>query len=123
VILEKFLTSRTEYYGLWTLAFLAVYGAAILLLDIPDVIWAAVPAVLLLKDLYDEIRIRDGKESVAYADIEHNPSNIVMLLFMASGFLSLEGTVSGIGLQPAAAVLATLDLLVDGRQDFLVEGR
>lgn len=119
MFLENWLTSRTEYYGLWFLIFLAIYGGAVVIFgSIPANILLLIIGGLILKDIADEYRISRGEKSIAYADVEHNPSNIVILIFTFTGILSLSGSIAGIEKSILVPVLAGIDLLLDGSQDF-----
>ena len=121
MILDGWLTRRSEYYGLWTIIFAVLYGAATYLFEPPSWIWIAVTSLFLIKDLLDEYLINSGSSSLAYADIEHNPSNIVILAFSALGVISLEGTTFSVSNALLIPGLAFVDLLLDGSQDLKLE--
>lgn len=117
MILEKWLTQRTDYYVLWTAIFLIVYGGATTFLEVPATVWLSIVVISLLKDIYDEIRIYRGGTPLAYADIEHNPSNILILVFIAVGIINPDGSTLRISNTVLIVAMSLIDLVIDGWQD------
>lgn len=112
------LARRTYYYLGFFVVFLGLYGGVVLVLEgFPDRLLFGVLLLSLAKDVVDEYLIWLGDKPVAYGRIEHNPSNLVLLLFLASGVVEPAGTVLGAPARGVAAALAFLDLALDGSQD------
>jgi len=112
------LVARGWHYFGYTVFFLLLYGGIrVSLGQFPEWLLFGVLAVSLLKDVYDEARLRRGRQPLAYAGIEHAPSNAVLIGFLLSGFVDPTGTVLGVGAREAALWLAVVDLLFDLSQD------
>lgn len=110
---------RLYYYIGFFVVFAWVYGVLTLVLNrFPDWLLFGILVVSLGKDLVDEVRMRSGGDPVAYARIEHNPSNVVLLFFLATGFVEPVGEVLSVPLLWVAYGLAVVDLVLDGSQDF-----
>jgi len=73
--------------------------------------------ISVLKDLYDEYRLQRGGQPLAYANIEHSPSNAVLIVFILTGMIAPSGTYLGIPTTTWALALAVGDLLFDLSQD------
>jgi hypothetical protein len=54
----------------------------------------AILIVSVLKDLYDEYRLQRGGQPLAYANIEHSPSNAVLIVFILTGMIAPVGHIS-----------------------------
>ena len=83
----------------------------------PEWLLFAVLVGSLLKDAYDEIRLQRGGQPLAYAGVEHAPSNAVLIAFLLSGFIDPTGTVVGVPARDVALGIAVVDLLFDLSQD------
>lgn len=111
------LARRTYYYLGFFVVFLGLYGGVALVMGaFPDWLLFGVLLFSVAKDVVDEYLIWLGEGPVAYGRIEHNPSNVVLLLFLAAGIVEPAGTVLGAPSRVAAA-LAAVDLAFDGSQD------
>jgi len=87
------------------LFFAALYaGIRIWLGAFPDRLLFAILIVSVLKDLYDEYRLQRGGQPLAYASIEHSPSNAVLIVFILSGIISTSGMYVGISADTWALV-------------------
>lgn len=75
----------------------------------------------LAKDLVDEYRLQRGRAPVAYAGVEHAPSNAILLVFLATGLVDPAGAHAGVPLEYWAGGLAALDLVFDLSQDLRAE--
>lgn len=112
------LLARGWHYLAYTVFFLLVYGGIrVATGEFPTWLLFAVLVVSLLKDVYDEIRLRRGDQPLAYAGVEHAPSNVVLILFLLSGFVAPTGTVLGFPARHVALWLAGIDLVFDLSQD------
>lgn len=112
------LVARGWHYLGYSVFFLLLYGGIRLSLGrFPEWPLFAVLAGSLLKDVYDEIRLRRGSQPFAYAGIEHAPSNAILIVFLLSGFVDPTGTVLGVPAREVALGLAVVDLLFDLSQD------
>lgn len=112
------LLSRLRYYPPFLVGFGVVYGAVWLALDgFPGELALVILVASLLKDLVDEVRIRRGGSALAYASLEHAPSNVVLLLLLAAGEVTPVGTVGGLEVAWLTAVVGLLDLALDVSQD------
>ncbi len=114
---------RRRQYILSFLFFTLLYGSIIAAHGtLPATFILAVLAVALGKDLVDEWRMWHGGEALAYRHIEHNPSNVVLLLVFATGLVALPGATLGVPDRLLVPVLAVLDLMIDGSQDLRATG-
>lgn len=112
------LVARGWHYFGYSVFFLLLYGGIRLSTGrFPEWLLFAVLVGSLLKDVYDEIRLRRGGQPLAYAGIEHAPSNAVLIAFLLSGFIAPTGTVLGVPAGDMALGLAVFDLLFDISQD------
>lgn len=119
MFLEKWLTKRTHYYGLFSAIFLMLYGGIVYFLGEFPTYWVlAILAGSLVKDIADQINIYNGGSPIAWNDIEHNPSNLVLLAFIGLGVITLEGSTGGISNSTIGIILALADTALDGYQDF-----
>lgn len=113
-----FIARRTYFYLGFLVVFLGVYGGVALTLgEFPDWLLFGVLLLSLAKDVVDEYLIWLGQGPVAYGKIEHNPSNLVLLMFLAMGVAEPTGSVLGAPAKFVAAALAIVDLVLDGSQD------
>ncbi|MDT3434069.1 hypothetical protein [Haloarcula sp. 1CSR25-25] len=112
------LVARGWHYLGYSVFFLLLYGGIRISLGrFPQWLLFGVLAGSLLKDVYDEIRLRRGSRPLAYAGIEHAPSNAVLIGFLLTGFVDPTGTVLGAPAREVALWLAVIDLLFDLSQD------
>jgi hypothetical protein len=112
------LVARGWHYLGYTVFFLLLYGGIRVSLGrFPEWLLFGVLAVSLLKDVYDELRLRRGSQPFAYAGIEHTPSNAVLIAFLLSGFVDPTSTVLGVPAREVALWLAVVDLVFDLSQD------
>lgn len=117
------LSSRTRHYAAYAAAFLVVYGGIRLPLGrFPASLLFGILIGSLLKDLYDEYRLRTGREPLAYAGFEHAPSNAVLAAFLLLGVISPAGMFASVPLARWALGLAVLDLAFDLWQDLRASG-
>jgi hypothetical protein len=112
------LVARGWHYFAYGVFFLLVYGGIRLSTgEFPAWLLFAVLVGSVLKDVYDEIRLQRGGQPLAYAGIEHAPSNAVLIAFLLTGFVDPAGTVLGFPARDVALGLAVGDLLFDLSQD------
>lgn len=112
------LVARGWHYLGYSAFFLLLYGGIRLTIGrFPEWLLFGVLVGSLLKDVYDEIRLRRGGQPLAYAGVEHAPSNVVLIIFLLSEFVNPTGTVLGIPTRNVALGLAVVDLLFDFSQD------
>lgn len=112
------LTARWRHYVAYTALFLVVYGGIrVVTGGFPTPLLFGLLVGSLLKDAYDELRLRRGRSPLAYAGFEHAPSNAVLLGFLATGVIDPPGTVAGVPAALLAGALAAVDLVVDLSQD------
>jgi len=112
------LVARGWHYLAYSVFFLLLYGGIRLALGrFPAWLLFAVLVGSLLKDVYDEIRLRRGRQPIAYAGLEHAPSNAVLIAFLLSGFVGPTGSLLGVPARDVALGLAVFDLLFDLSQD------
>jgi len=114
---QRLLARGWHYLG-YSVFFLLVYGGIRLWFgQFPEWLLFAVLVVSLLKDVFDEIRLRRGGQPLGYAGIEHAPSNVVLIGFLLSGFVDPAGTILGFPARDVALGLAAVDLVFDLSQD------
>lgn len=112
------LVARGWHYLGYSILFLLLYGGIRLSLGrFPEWLLFAVLVGSLLKDVFDEIRLQRGGQPLAYAGVEHAPSNAILIVFLLSGFVDPTGAVLGIPARDVALGLAVVDLLFDLSQD------
>lgn len=112
------LVARGWHYLAYGLLFALVYGGVRLYFgEFPEWLLFAVLVGSLLKDVYDELRLRRGGQPLAYAGVEHAPSNAVLIIFLLTGFVTPAGAVLGFPASDVAVWLAGFDLLFDLSQD------
>ncbi len=112
------LVARGWHYLAYTVFFLAVYGGVrVVTGGFPEWLLFAILIVSLLKDVYDEIRLQRGGQPLAYAGVEHTPSNVVLIAFLLAGIVEPAGTVAGFPARDVALWLAGVDLVFDLSQD------
>lgn len=112
------LIARGWHYLAYSVLFLVVYGGVRLYLGrFPEWLLFGVLVASLLKDVYDEVRLRRGGQPLAYAGVEHAPSNAVLIGFILVGFVEPSGAVLGFPARDVALGLAVVDLLFDLSQD------
>lgn len=112
------LVARGWHYLAYSVLFLLLYGGIRLSTgQFSEWLLFAVLVGSLLKDVYDEIRLQRGGQPLAYAGIEHAPSNAILIIFLLSGFIDPTGTVLGVPARDIALGLAVVDLLFDLSQD------
>ena len=114
---ERLLARGWHYLG-YSVVFLLLYGGIRLSLGRFPV-WLLVGVLVgsLLKDVYDERRLQRGRKPLAYAGIEHAPSNAILIVFLLSGFIAPTGSVLGVSTRDWTLGLAAVDLLFDLSQD------
>lgn len=112
------LGSRLTYYAAFTVIFGGIYFGILMTLErFPVWLLFLILLVSLGKDLVDEYRIRKGNGPLAFASIEHNPSNFVLAGLLLSGVVEPTGTVAGLSTRWLALGLAIFDAGLDGWQD------
>ena len=112
------LLARGLHYVVFGVLFLGIYGAIVRFTGaFPTWLLLAILALSLLKDLYDEVRLRRGSQPLAYAGIEHTPSNLVLLGFLLFDVVDPVGTVLGVPVESLAVGLAVVDTVFDLWQD------
>jgi hypothetical protein len=112
------LLARSVHYLVFGVLFLGLYGAVVRFTGgFPEWLLLAILGGSLLKDLYDEVRLRRGGQPLAYAGIEHTPSNLVLLVFVLLDVLEPTGTVLGVPVEPLVIGLAVVDTVFDLWQD------
>lgn len=112
------LVARGWHYLGYGVFFSLVYGGIrVYLGGFPEWALFAVLVGSLLKDVYDEVRLQRGGQPLAYAGIEHAPSNAVLIVFVLSGVIDPVGTVLGVPSRDVALWLAVIDLVFDLSQD------
>lgn len=112
------LVARGWHYLGYTVLFLLLYGGIRLSLGrFPEWLLFAVLVGSLLKDVYDEFRLQRGGQPLAYAGVEHTPSNVILIAFLLSGFVDPTGAVQGFPAHDVALGLAVVDLVFDLSQD------
>ncbi len=110
--------ARGWHYLGYGVFFSLVYGGIrVYLGEFPEWALFAVLVGSLLKDVSDEVRLRRGGQPLAYAGIEHAPSNAVLIVFVLSGGIDPVGTVLGVPSRDVALWLAVVDLVFDLSQD------
>jgi len=114
---QRLLARGWHYFGYGVLFALVYGGIRVLTGEFPAWLLFAVLVVSVLKDLYDEIRLQRGGQPLAYAGIEHAPSNAVLIVFILSGFIDPTGTLLGVPARNVALGLAAVDLVFDLSQD------
>ena len=118
---ERF-AARLLHYVAFTVVFLLLYGGIRLWLGgFPAALLFGVLVVSLGKDLIDEVQLARGRPPVAYAGVEHAPSNAILLGFLATGVVDPAGTLAGVPAAYWAGGLAALDLVFDLSQDLRAE--
>lgn len=109
---------RLRYYPPYFLIFTVIYGVALYLTGpLPGWFVFAILGLSVAKDLIDELRIGRGEDPIAYATIEHNPSNIVLLVAIILGFVRFGPPIAGFDRATIAIAVAVFDFLLDGAQD------
>lgn len=112
------LAARGWHYVAYTIVFLLSYGGIRIGLGyFPDWLLFGVLIASLAKDLYDEYRLQQDRQPLAYAGVEHAPSNVVLLMFLRADIIMPTGTLAEIPASYWAAGLASLDLVFDLSQD------
>ena len=112
------LVARGWHYLVFSVLFLVVYGGIRLVTGgFPEWLLFTVLVGSGLKDVYDEVRLQRGGQPLAYAGIEHSPSNAILIVFLLSGFIDPAGSVLGVSARNVALVIAVADLLFDISQD------
>lgn len=112
------LLARGWHYVAYTVFFLLVYGGVVVATGgFPTWLLFAILVGSLLKDVYDEIRLQRGGQPLAYAGVEHAPSNVVLAAFLVSGVVAPTGTILGYPTGDVALWLAVVDLVFDLSQD------
>lgn len=112
------LLARASHYVAFGVLFSLLYGGIVLVRGgFPPWLLLAVLVGSLLKDVYDEIRIQRGGQPLAYAGIEHTPSNLVLLAFLLSGVVDPAGSLFGVPVETLAVGLAVVDTVFDLSQD------
>lgn len=112
------LAARALHYLAYTAAFLLCYGGIRYGLGrFPEPLLFGVLLGSIAKDGYDEYRLRRGRQPLAYAGVEHAPSNVVLLAFLATGVVDPAGALAGLPAGYWAGGLAALDLAFDLWQD------
>lgn len=110
--------ARLWHYFAFTVFFALLYGGIRRWLGLfPDRLLFTILIVSVLKDLFDEYRLQRGGAPLAYASIEHSPSNAVLILFILNGVITPTGMYFGIAAPTWALALAIGDLLFDLSQD------
>lgn len=110
--------ARLGHYAGFTLLFAAVYAGVVRYYGrLPEGLLFGVLGASLLKDLLDEYRLRRGGRPLAYAGVEHAPSNLVLLAMLAAGYVDPAGSFAGISLLRWGLGLAAADLFFDLWQD------
>lgn len=112
------LAARGWHYLAYAVFFSLVYGGILATTgEFPRWLLFAVLVGSLLKDVYDEIRLQQGGQPLAYAGIEHAPSNGVLIVFLLSGLVAPTGSILGYPANEVALWLAVVDLVFDLSQD------
>lgn len=112
------LVARLWHYVAYSILFLLVYGGVRLSLGyFPDALLFGILIISVLKDVYDEYRLQRGGQPLGYAGFEHTPSNLVLIVFLAGGFIEPSGTFGGFTATEVAIGLAAFDLVFDLSQD------
>ncbi|WP_435064619.1 hypothetical protein [Halobaculum sp. EA56] len=112
------LVARAWHYVAFGVLSLAVYGGIVVLLGrFPGWLLLAILVGSLLKDVYDEYRLRRGRDPLGYAGIEHAPSNAVLIAFLLLDVIEPAGTVLGVSVESLALGIAVVDLAFDLSQD------
>ena len=112
------LLARAGHYAAFFLLFGVVYGGVVLANgEIPDAALFCVLFASLLKDAYDEYRLRRGLRPLTYGGVEHAPSNAVLLALLLGGYVDPAGAFVGVTARTWAVGLAGGDLLFDLSQD------
>lgn len=118
---ERF-AARLLHYAAFTLFFLLLYGGIRFWLGrFPKDLLVGVLVASLAKDLIDEVLLALGRAPLAYAGVEHAPSNAILLGFLATGVVEPTGSLSGVPVTYWAGGLAALDLVLDLSQDLRAE--
>lgn len=108
---------RAGYYGAYTCLFSAVYlGIVHRFGRFPEPLLFGLLALSFGKDLVDEFRLAHGKGSLVPVT-EHAPSNVVILVLLATGTVRPRGSFAGQSATRWVAALAFCDLLLDLSQD------
>lgn len=114
---ERLIARGWHYLG-YTLFFLLLYGGLRVALGrFPRWLLFVVLVGSLLKDGFDEWRLRRGGQPLAYAGVEHAPSNVVLGGFLLAGVVDPAGAFLGVPARDWALALAAVDLLFDLSQD------
>ncbi len=112
------LAARAVHYVGYAAFFGLLYGGVRYGLGrFPDALLFGVLLGSVAKDLYDEYRLRRGRQPLAYAGVEHAPSNLVLLAFLATGVVAPSGAIAGVPAGHWAAGIAAFDLAFDLWQD------
>jgi hypothetical protein len=114
---QRFAARVWHYLGFTVLFALLYAGIRIWLGSFPDRLLFAILLVSVLKDLYDEFRLQRGRQPLAYANIEHSPSNAVLIVFILTGMITPTRMYFGIAADTWSLALAVGDLLFDLSQD------
>lgn len=114
---QRLMARGWHYLGYGVFFSLAYGGIRVYLGEFPEWALFAVLVGSLLKDVSDEVRLRRGGQPLAYAGIEHAPSNAVLIVFVLSGGIDPVGTVLGVPSRDVALWLAVVDLVFDLSQD------
>ena len=112
------LLARTGHYAAFLLLFGVVYGGVVFANGgIPDAALFGILLASLLKDAYDEYRLRRGLGPLTYGGVEHASSNAVLLALLLGGYVDPTGAFAGVTARAWAVGLAAGDLLFDLSQD------
>jgi hypothetical protein len=112
------LLARGAHYLAFGVLFALLYGGVVLRLGrFPTWLLLGILGASLFKDVYDEIRLRQGGQPLAYAGIEHTPSNLVLLAFLLTGVVDPAGSLVGVPVESLAIGLAVVDTVFDLWQD------
>lgn len=105
-------------YAVSFLFFILFYGTILAIHGtLPRPLIGAVLLLAFAKDLADEWRMRHGGDALAYRRVEHNPSNVILLLLFATGTVPLTGATLGVSDRLLFPAVTAIDLLFDGSQD------
>ena len=108
---------RVGYYGAYTAFFATVYlGVLQKFGRFPEPLLFGLLALSVGKDVADEWRLARGETSLVPVT-EHAPSNVVILVLLATGVVRPRGSFAGHSATRWAAALAFGDLVLDLSQD------
>ena len=114
---ERLVAGARNYVVFGVLSVVGYGGVVIVLGRFPEPLLLGILVASALKDVYDEYRLRRGDGPLAYAGIEHSPSNAVLIAFVLTGVIRPTGTVLGVSVGTLALWLAAADLVFDLSQD------